>query len=54
VAVANPSDREEIVCKVEIPHAQQLSLVTPEAPDPKPFSGDLRVPAESAAVLLEL
>jgi hypothetical protein len=54
VTVANPSDREEIVCKVEIPHAQQLSLVTPEAPDPKPFSGDLRVPAESAAVLLEL
>ena len=54
LAIANPHNTDEIVCDLSLPHAQRLSVVTPEAPEPKDFSGQVRIPAESAVVLLEL
>lgn len=54
VVVANPSDYREIRCDVSLPNVRRLSLVTPEEPEPKDFTGQLRIPTESAAVLLEL
>ena len=54
LAIANPSNSEEILCDVSLANPSALSIVTPEAPEPKGFSGQLRIPAESAAVLLEL
>lgn len=54
VVVANPSDSREIRCDVSLPNASRLSLVTPEEPELKDFIGQLSIPAESAAILLEL
>jgi hypothetical protein len=53
VAIANPSNTDEIMCDVILPNARRMSTVTPEAPEPREFSGQLRIPAESAAVLVE-
>ncbi len=54
VAIANPSDTDKIKCEVTLPGARRPSIVTPEAPAPRDFTGQLELPAESAAVLLEL
>jgi hypothetical protein len=54
VAIANPSDTDEILCEVTLPDSQRLNIVTPEAPEPNELIGQLRIPKESAAVLLEL
>ena len=54
LAIANPSDSDEILCDVTLPNARRLSIVTPEAPEAKELNGQLRIPAESAAILLEL
>jgi hypothetical protein len=54
VVVANPSDSDEIRCDVNVPNSQRLSMVSPEKPTPQEFTGQLRIPRESAVVLLEL
>jgi hypothetical protein len=54
IAIANPSNVDEILCDVNLPQAQRLSIVTPEAPEPRDFSGQLKLPAASAGALLEL
>jgi hypothetical protein len=54
VVVANPSDSDEIVCDVNVTNSQRLSVVSPEKPTPQDFTGQLRIPRESAVVLLEL
>jgi hypothetical protein len=54
LAIANPSNSDEILCDASLPNSQRLSIVTPETPEPKDLRGQLRIPAESAAVLIEL
>jgi len=54
LAIANPSNSDEILCGASLPNSQRLSIVTPEAPEPKEFTGQLRIPRESAAILIEL
>jgi hypothetical protein len=54
IAIANPSNKDKILCDVNLPQAQRLSIVTPEAPEARDFSGQLQLSAHSAAVLLEL
>ena len=54
VAIANPSDSDGILCDVNVPNARRLSVVSPEMPTPQDFAGQLRIPKESAVVLLEL
>ena len=54
LVVANPSDSDEVLFDITLPNALRLSVVTPETPEPRNFSGQLRVPASSAAVLLEI
>jgi len=54
IAIANPSNTDYILCEVSLPNARGLSVVTPEEPQPREFSGQLRIPEESAAVLFEL
>ncbi len=54
VAIANPSNSEDMLCDANLPNSHRLGVVTPEAPEPKDFSGQLRIPRESAAILIEL
>jgi len=54
LAITNPSNSDEILCDVSLPNSQRLSILTPEAPEPHDFSGQLSIPRESAVVLLEL
>ena len=35
LAIANPSNSDEILCDVNLPNSQRLSVVTPEAPEPQ-------------------
>ena len=54
LAIANPSNSDDILCDVSLPNSRRLSIITPEAPEPRDFSGQLRIPKESAAILIEL
>jgi hypothetical protein len=54
LAIANPSNAEAILCEAKLPNARRLSVVTPEAPEPKEATAQLRIPAESAAIVIEL
>jgi hypothetical protein len=54
LVIVNPSDSDEMLFDISLPDPRQLSVVTPEIPEPKDFAGRLRVPAESAAALLEI
>lgn len=53
VVVSNPSDSKELLCNVNLPSPRRLRLVTPEEPDARDFTGQVRIPAEGAAVVLE-
>jgi hypothetical protein len=55
VAVANMSDTEPIVCRVELDNQRSASLhwVSPEKPEPNPWLGKLEMAPGSAAVILE-
>lgn len=54
VVIANPSNEDELACEVNLPGAQRLSLIAPESPEPKEFTGQLKIAMESAAVLHEI
>jgi hypothetical protein len=54
LVIVNPSDSDEILFDISLPNPRRLSVVTPEIPEPKDFTGRLRIPAESAAALLEI
>jgi hypothetical protein len=49
------SDADSIVCEVSLDNALKadLKLVTPEAPEPKPWPGKLELAPGSAAVVFE-
>jgi hypothetical protein len=54
LVIVNPSDSNELLYDIALPNPQRLNVVTPEMPEPKDFNGQLRIPAESAAALLEI
>jgi hypothetical protein len=39
LAIANPSNSEEMLFDISLPDPQRLNVVTPEVPDPKDFTG---------------
>ena len=51
--VINNDFSKEIEVEVTIPDSHTLVAVTPEAEDPKPHKGKLRILARSAAVVME-
>jgi hypothetical protein len=53
VVVVNLEQGKTISAKADLPDPGRLAIVTPEKPDPEPASGTLRIPARSAAVVLE-
>ena len=53
LAIANPSNSDELRCEVSLSDSRQLSVVSPDELTPQEFAGQLRIPKESAVVLLE-
>ncbi len=53
VIVVNQELKRPITAKVDLPNPGKLVLATPEDPDSRPSSSTLRIPARSAAVLIE-
>jgi hypothetical protein len=55
VALANMSDTDSAVCQVSLdnPRSAGLQWVSPEQPEPKPWSGKLELAPGSAAIVLE-
>ncbi|MHB1766310.1 MAG: hypothetical protein ACYCUV_00495, partial [Phycisphaerae bacterium] len=53
VVVMNREYNRAITAHVQLPHAGKLVVVTPEHPNPRPTNGTVRIPANSAAVILE-
>ena len=51
--VMNREYHKAIVAHVSLPHPGKLVVVTPEDPNPKATNGTVRIPANSAAVILE-
>src|ERR1035441_3711158 len=54
VVVVNLEATKSISVKVDLPNPGKLAVATPEHPEASPTSGTLRIPARSAAVLMEL
>lgn len=54
VVVVNPDSEKSIAAKVTIPNPGKLIVATPENPDGRPTNGNFRIPARSAAVLVEV
>ncbi len=54
VVVVNLEGAKTITAKVELPNASRLAVATPEQLEASATSGTLRIPARSAAVLMEL
>ena len=54
VVVVNLEQSTAIPVKVTLPNAGRLAIVTPERPDASPVTGELSIPARSAAAILEL
>jgi hypothetical protein len=54
VVVVNLEAATSITAKVDMPNSGKLAVATPEQPEAAPTSGTLRIPARSAAVLMEL
>ena len=54
VVVINPDSAKAITATVKIPNPGKLIVATPEDPEGRPANGNFRVPARSAAVLLEI
>lgn len=53
VIVINQEMKRAISAKVDLPNPGKFVMVTPEDPDTRPCSGTMRIPARSAAVLME-
>ncbi len=53
VVVVNQDPKREIRARVEIPKPRELVVVSPEDPEGRPTSGQLTLPARSAAVVME-
>ena len=53
VVVVNHESRRPIIARVKLPHPGKLAVVTPEKPEMESTSGTIKVPARSAAVVLE-
>jgi len=53
VVVVNLESSKLVHAKVELPHPGKLILATPENPDAKSTDGLLKIPARSAAVIME-
>ncbi len=53
VVVVNPDAKTSISVRVELPNPGRLAVATPEQPDAQPASGELTIPARSAAVVME-
>ena len=54
VVVVNLETTQPISVKVDLPNPGKLAVATPEQPEASPASGTLRIPARSAAVLMEV
>jgi hypothetical protein len=54
VVLVNPESDREITATVDVPNAGQLVVATPEQPEAQPTTGTVRIPARSAAVVMEL
>lgn len=54
VILVNQERNRPITAKVDLPNAGKFTVVTPEDPDPRSSSGTFRIPARSAAVLMEM
>jgi hypothetical protein len=54
VVVINLDQDKGISAKVTLPHAGQLSAATPENPERQSTTGELAIPARSAAVVMEI
>jgi predicted Rossmann fold nucleotide-binding protein DprA/Smf involved in DNA uptake len=54
VVVVNPGSDSAITAKVNLPNAGKLVMATPERPDAEATDGTLKIPARSAAVVMEL
>ena len=54
VVVVNPSSDSAITAKVDLPNAGKLVVATPERPGAEVTDGTLKIPARSAAVVMEL
>jgi hypothetical protein len=54
VIVVNLETTKSIGVKVDLPNPGKLVVATPEQPEASPTSGTLRIPARSAAVLMEV
>jgi hypothetical protein len=53
VVVINQESNKSITATVELPKPGQLRLATPEQPDALPTTGTFKIPARSAAVVLQ-
>ena len=53
VVIINQEFDKAITARVNLPHPAGLVVATPEQPDARPTTGALRIPARSAAVVIE-
>ncbi len=53
VVVVNQESGKAMTAKVNLPNAGKLIVATPEQPDGEPATGTLKIPARSAAVIIE-
>ena len=53
VVVVNQEFHKAITAQVELPNPGKLTVATPEEPDARPTDGTLKIPARSAAVVME-
>ncbi|MFP5233790.1 MAG: hypothetical protein ACLGQX_14360 [Acidobacteriota bacterium] len=53
VVVASLEQTRSVTARVDLPNAGKLVFATPEEPDAKSFTGSLRIPPRSAAVMME-
>ena len=54
VVVVNTLVDKEITATVKLPYPKRTAVVTPEDPEPMPCRNRIRIPARSAAVLMEV
>jgi hypothetical protein len=54
IVLVNPGSESAITAKVRLANSGDLIMATPEEPDGKPTDGTLRIPARSAAALIEI
>lgn len=53
VVVINMENNRPITAIVKLPHARKLVVATPEHQEALPTTGRMRIPAQSAAVIME-